>query len=85
LIGLPGGTSHAFSLFGNECLDNQIAAYLADGTLPARKAGNRADTTCAPLPVPVPEAATASASASLRTATVDRSAQLHRLVHGRRN
>jgi pimeloyl-ACP methyl ester carboxylesterase len=62
LIGLPGGTSHAMSLFGNECLDNQIAAYLADGTLPARKPGKGADTTCAPLPVPDPTAA------ALRTA-----------------
>jgi pimeloyl-ACP methyl ester carboxylesterase len=54
LIALPGGTSHANSLDGDACLDNQIAAYLADGTLPPRKAGNQADTTCAPLPVPDP-------------------------------
>jgi hypothetical protein len=59
LIALPGGTSHANSLFGNACEDDQIAAYLADGTLPARRPGNRADTTCAPLPVPDPTAAAA--------------------------
>ena len=63
LIALPGGTSHAFSLFGDECEDGQIATYLANGTLPTRKPGNRADTTCAPLPVPDPTAATASAMA----------------------
>jgi pimeloyl-ACP methyl ester carboxylesterase len=61
LIALPGGTSHANSLYGDACLDDQIAAYLSDGTLPARKPGNRADTTCAPLPVPVPDSAMAPA------------------------
>ncbi len=50
LIALPGGTSHANSLFGDACEDNQIAAYLAHGTLPDRKPGNRADATCKPLP-----------------------------------
>ena len=30
LIALPGGTTHADSLFGDACEDNQIAAYLAD-------------------------------------------------------
>jgi len=54
LIALPGGTSHANSLSGNTCLDNQIAAYLAKGTLPRRKPGNGPDATCAPLPLPVP-------------------------------
>ena len=60
LIALPGGTSHANSLFGNACEDNQIADYLAHGTLPPRKPGNRADTTCAPLPVPDPTAQSAA-------------------------
>jgi pimeloyl-ACP methyl ester carboxylesterase len=62
LIAQPGGTSHATSLYGNACVDNQIAAYLTDGTLPKRKAGNRADSTCNPLQVPVPQAARASAA-----------------------
>jgi pimeloyl-ACP methyl ester carboxylesterase len=57
LLALPGGTSHANSLYGNACEDDQIAAYLANGTLPARKPGNGPDTTCAPLPIPVPDAA----------------------------
>ncbi len=59
LLALPGGTSHANSLFGNACEDDQIAAYLADGTLPHRKPGNGPDTTCAPLPVPNPTAPSA--------------------------
>jgi pimeloyl-ACP methyl ester carboxylesterase len=60
LIALPGGTSHANSLDGDACLDNQIAAYLADGTLPPRKAGNHADATCKPLPRPVPDSPAAT-------------------------
>ncbi|TCC64227.1 alpha/beta fold hydrolase [Kribbella pittospori] len=59
LIALPGGTSHASSLSGNACLDNQVAAYLTNGTLPPRKPGPGPDTTCAPLPQPVPGAAVA--------------------------
>lgn len=54
LVSVPGGTNHAFSLSGNTCLDDRIAAYLTDGTLPARRAGNVADATCAPLPAPEP-------------------------------
>lgn len=54
LLALPGGTSHANTLYGNKCEDNLIAKYLATGKLPPRKAGNRADATCKPLPLPVP-------------------------------
>jgi pimeloyl-ACP methyl ester carboxylesterase len=56
LLALPGGTSHANSLFGNACEDNKIAAYLATGALPTRLAGTRADTYCKPFPQPVPGA-----------------------------
>jgi pimeloyl-ACP methyl ester carboxylesterase len=94
LIALPGGTSHAMSLFGDACEDNQIAAYLAKGTLPARTSGNRPDTTCAPLPVPVPDSSSsasaaasgdaASAAARLRPAGVGGTgAAPGRLVPGR--
>lgn len=62
LIALPRGTSHANSLNGDTCLDNQIAAYLQNGTLPVRQPGNRADATCAPLPLPVPTAARRAAT-----------------------
>jgi hypothetical protein len=63
LIALPGGTTHGSSLEGDACLDDQVAAYLADGTLPARQPGNGPDTTCAPLPQPVPDTAVAAPSA----------------------
>jgi pimeloyl-ACP methyl ester carboxylesterase len=55
LIATPGGTTHSNSLAGNPCVDGQIDAYLLTGALPARKAGNQADATCAPLPQPTPE------------------------------
>lgn len=55
LIGLPGGTVHSGSLSGNACVDDRIAAYLADGKLPDRKDGRKADVTCEPLPKPEPE------------------------------
>jgi len=64
LIAEPGGTSHANSLAGNACVDDQIAAYLADGMLPRRKPGNRPDAICAPLPQPVPNGEAASSTAS---------------------
>jgi pimeloyl-ACP methyl ester carboxylesterase len=67
LIALPGGTSHANSLFGDACLDDQIAAYLADGTRPPRRPGNGADATCAPLPVPDPTASAAASAESQGT------------------
>ena len=68
LIGEPGGTTHADSLSGDACVDDQVAAYLATGKLPPRKRGNGPDTTCAPLPDPVPAGA-AVAKADTRAAT----------------
>ena len=56
LIAEPGGMTHADSLSGDLCVDNQVAAYLANGSLPARKPGNGPDSLCAPLPDPVPTA-----------------------------
>lgn len=50
-------------LGGNACVDDQIAAYLADGTLPPRQPGRGPDAICAPLPQPEPEVQAASASA----------------------
>jgi pimeloyl-ACP methyl ester carboxylesterase len=64
LIGEPGGTTHADSLSGDVCVDDQVATYLATGKLPPRKPGNGPDTTCAPLPDPVPAGATANKSAA---------------------
>ena len=64
LLAEPGGTSHATSLEGNACVDNTIARYLKDGTLPKRKVGHGADTTCKPLPVPKPGKASGGGSSS---------------------
>lgn len=57
LIAVPGGTTHSNSLNGNACVDDQIADYLLTGKKPARKGGDRADTTCEALPQPDPSAA----------------------------
>lgn len=64
LIAEPGGATHADSLSGDACVDNQVADYLADGKLPPRKPGDRADATCAPLPDPVPTGAGAAKAPS---------------------
>jgi len=61
LIAEPGGTTHAGSLYGNACVDNRIADYLASGKLPKRRSGKRADVTCAPLDRPEPEASSKTA------------------------
>ncbi|GAA3210741.1 alpha/beta hydrolase [Actinocorallia longicatena] len=47
-----GGTTHAGSLSGVACVDDTVASYLLDGTLPARKPGNRSDLRCDPVPRP---------------------------------
>ncbi len=60
LIEGVGGTTHAGSLSGIACTDNAIGQYLTDGTVPARKSGNRSDLQCPPVPQPEPEAAVAA-------------------------
>jgi pimeloyl-ACP methyl ester carboxylesterase len=57
LLAEPGGTTHAGTLSGNPCVDDTIAAYLATGALPTRRAGDQADALCPPLPQPVPTTA----------------------------
>ena len=52
-----GGTTHAGSLSGVACTDDIIAAYLADGTLPARVPGDRSDKQCPAVPQPTPKPA----------------------------
>jgi pimeloyl-ACP methyl ester carboxylesterase len=64
LIAEPGGTTHAGTLNGNACVDDQIAGYLATGARPKRKPGAGPDTICAPLPQPVPNTAGAAAGAA---------------------
>ena len=46
-----GGTTHAAALSGVRCVDNAVRAYLADGTLPARRAGDRSDLACGAVQV----------------------------------
>ena len=48
------GTTHSGSLSGIGCVDNRIAKYLATGTLPQRRSGDRADVRCKPVPAPAP-------------------------------
>jgi pimeloyl-ACP methyl ester carboxylesterase len=52
LIAGVGGTTHSSSLSGVGCVDNRIAAFFKNGTLPARVAGNRADVSCPKLAPP---------------------------------
>jgi pimeloyl-ACP methyl ester carboxylesterase len=56
LIEGVGGTTHAGSLFGDKCVDDSVAAYLASGVLPKRAPGNRSDQRCDPIPQPNPAA-----------------------------
>jgi pimeloyl-ACP methyl ester carboxylesterase len=65
------GTTHAGSLSGVACTDDAIAQYLADGTVPARRHGNRSDLQCPPVPQPEPTAA--QAQAQLKSAAPDSS------------
>ncbi len=60
LLAEPGGTTHAGTLYGDACVDDTIATYLATGKLPKRtgKAGYGADKICKPLPQPVPTSST---------------------------
>jgi len=54
LIEGVGGTTHAGSLFGDDCVDNAVADYLASGVVPKRRKGDRSDKHCPPLPQPNP-------------------------------
>jgi pimeloyl-ACP methyl ester carboxylesterase len=61
-----GGTTHAGSLFGDECVDNAVADYLATGALPKRLKGERSDQRCAPIAQPNPANGAASPRVELR-------------------
>jgi hypothetical protein len=64
LIEGVGGTTHAGSLFGNACVDNAVADYLATGALPRRLKANRSDKRCKPIAPPKPSATAAKPSAT---------------------
>ena len=77
LIAEPGGITHAGSLYGNACVDDKIAAFLATGELPARLPGDVADVECDPLPPPVPSSETpASRPDDVLTMRLIRSARI---------
>ena len=54
LIAGVGGTTHASSLSGVACVDDAVAAFLSDGTVPKRVSGSRADKLCPKLAPPTP-------------------------------
>lgn len=54
LVADVGTAKHGASLAGNSCVDAYVVAYLRNGTLPARKAGNGADAKCKKTPEPKP-------------------------------
>ena len=64
------------------CTDDQIAAYLPTGALPAPVPGNRSDVQCEPVPPPDPSAAAgAAAKAGSGSAIQDRlPADLRRII-----
>ncbi len=57
LVAGVGGTTHAASLSGVPCVDDAIAAYLTDGTVPDRVSGDTYDRGCPPVPAPGEETA----------------------------
>jgi pimeloyl-ACP methyl ester carboxylesterase len=80
LIATVGGTNHANSLFGGvPCVDDAVAAYLADGSLPTRAPGTTADAECEPAPEPEPLTAELAPQARTATAATDVVRQLHPL------
>ncbi|WP_394617496.1 alpha/beta hydrolase [Lentzea sp. JNUCC 0626] len=46
LLAVQNGISFQSTFAGNVCVDNAVAAYLTNGTLPVRKPGRQADATC---------------------------------------
>ncbi|MFD5836680.1 alpha/beta hydrolase [Streptomyces collinus] len=62
LVVEEGGGNHGITLSGNACLDEHLAAYLTDGTVP--RGHGEADAVCEALPDPEPAAATAKAASA---------------------
>ncbi|KOG43032.1 alpha/beta hydrolase [Streptomyces resistomycificus] len=62
LVVEQGGGNHGVSLSGNACLDEYLAAYLTDGTVP--RGGGEADAVCPALPDPKPLSSKAASTSS---------------------
>ncbi|WP_432118335.1 alpha/beta hydrolase [Streptomyces sp. bgisy032] len=60
LVVEEGGGNHGITLSGNACLDEHLAAYLSDGTVP--RGHGEADAVCEALPDPKPAAAESAAA-----------------------
>ena len=83
LVATVGGTSHAVSPSGNACVDNRIFDYLADGTLPRRKAGGGADVKCDALARPSPAPTAESFGVATSTQTLAAAARAGDAMAGR--
>jgi hypothetical protein len=75
LVAGIGGTTHASSLSGVDCVDNTVADYLRTGIVPTRVSGSRADRRCPRLAPPQP----GSGAGRSRAGTVDRLPPMLRL------
>ena len=62
LVVEEGGGNHGITLSGNACLDEHLAAYLSDGTVP--RGHGEADAVCEALPDPEPSATKEAAASS---------------------
>jgi pimeloyl-ACP methyl ester carboxylesterase len=68
LVVEQGGGNHGITLSGNTCLDEYLATYLSDGTVP--RGSGEADAVCQKKPDPKPlGTATSSATATAQSAT----------------
>lgn len=67
LIAGVGGTTHSASLSGIACVDNRIANFLnpANGAVPTRLSGRRADVNCPAVPKPSAGRTTARTAAGM--------------------
>ncbi|MFF9569140.1 alpha/beta hydrolase [Streptomyces sp. NPDC014685] len=81
LVVEQGGGNHGITLSGNDCLDEHLVAYLAEGTVP-RGRGSRADAdaVCAASPEPRPLTGEAAVKSARRTGSGSRGATLHGLL-----
>ncbi|MGW5772437.1 alpha/beta hydrolase [Streptomyces longwoodensis] len=68
LVVEQGGGNHGITLSGNACLDDHLARYLADGTVPRGSGGT--DAVCAALPDPQPLSTEAAAPGTARGSTL---------------
>ncbi|MFJ8651073.1 alpha/beta hydrolase [Streptomyces rochei] len=64
LVVEEGGGNHGITLSGNTCLDEHLAAYLADGTVPEGAGTGEADAVCPALPEPKPLESKAASTSS---------------------